>query len=161
MTGKDRPKEFATRAKSGHALETLRRAGTAVAPGAAKSTSAPEGEPAPELEGEWAMLSCVSGGLPLEEAYVKLGQRKAKGGKIKVIMAGQVVMQAKFAVDRSQRPMAINYVLKDGQSQHGIYELAGDILKVNFGSPGQPRPAEFVSTANDGRTLTVWRLVKR
>lgn len=161
MTGQDRPAEFATRPNSGLALETLRRAEKAVTARASKPAPALPCEPAPELEGEWAMISCVSSGEALEEGFVKLGQRKAKGNEITVLMAGRVIVQAKFTVDRSQNPMTIDYLLKGGRSQLGIYKLDGPTLTVNFSNPGQPRPTGFTSSAGDGRTLTVWRLVKR
>jgi len=161
LTGKDRPKEFATWPNSDLALETLRHVEKVVAPPETKSKSSLPLEPAPELEGEWAMISCVSSGEALEECFVKLGRRKAKGNEIAVLMAGNVIMQANFTVDRSQTPATIDYVLKDGRSQLGIYELDGQTLRVNFSSPGQPRPTRFTSSVGDGRTLTTWRLLKR
>jgi uncharacterized protein (TIGR03067 family) len=160
LSGKERPTEFASRPNSGLALETLRRAEKAAAARASKPAPEPHWEPAPELEGQWAMVSCVSSGQPLEERFVKLGRRKAKGNEITVLMAGKVIVQAKFTVDRSQNPMTIDYFLKGGRSQLGIYQLDGQTLKVNYSSPGQPRPTEFTTSAGDGRTLTVWRLIQ-
>jgi uncharacterized protein (TIGR03067 family) len=55
----------------------------------------------------------------------------------------------------------IDYVLKGGGFQHGIYDLEGKVLKVCFSSPGQERPADFKSVPGDMRTLTEWRLIKK
>jgi uncharacterized protein (TIGR03067 family) len=172
MTGKDRPKKFATAPGSGLALETLERVQPGAAPSpkvkaaksqpnAASPPATPAHEPVPELEGEWAMVSCVTSGQPLDEQFVKHGKRVAKGNNITVSMMGRVMMKARFTVDHSTQPNRIDYALSGGQEQQGIYELEGEMLKVNFSSPGQDRPADFSSSAGDGRTLTVWRLVKR
>lgn len=162
MQGKPQPKKFATSAGSGLALETLRR-GKASRP-AAKSvkTSLPEVslEPAPELDGEWAMVSCVQSGRALEESYLKFGKRVAKDNETTVTMAGQVQVKARYAVDRTKKPMTMDYFLAGGARQLGIYELDGKTLKVCFAKAGKERPREFVSVRGDGRTLTVWRLVK-
>jgi hypothetical protein len=40
-------------------------------------------------------------------------------------------------------------------------EWAADTHNVSFAGPGQPRPADFSSTAGDGRTVTSWRRLKR
>lgn len=166
LTGKDRPKKFATWTGSGLALETLQRARTH----RAKSTPASRAkepdrpfhlEPAPELEGEWAMVSCVSSGQTLDKQFVKMGKRVARGNEITVTMGPQVILKAKFTVDRSPNPMTIDYVLTSRQFQYGIYELEGESLKVNFSAPGEERPADFNSAAGDGRTLTQWRRVKK
>ena len=70
ITGKDRPKKFATKPGSGHALETLkreRRADSQHSGESEKRTQRPHDagnvhpEPAVELEGEWSMLKlCFS-----------------------------------------------------------------------------------------------------
>ena len=48
-----------------------------------------------------------------------------------------------------------------GLRQYGIYELSGNRLTLCFAAPGQTRPGEFGSAPGDGRTFTVWALVKR
>jgi uncharacterized protein (TIGR03067 family) len=118
-------------------------------------------EPAPELEGEWAMTSLVNSGEPLEEKWVRQGKRVCKGNDVTVTMAGQIQVQAKFTVDRSQEPNSIDYLLKGGRKQFGIYQLVNKNLKVIFSSPGSPRPADFSTAKGDGKTLTSWKLVKR
>jgi uncharacterized protein (TIGR03067 family) len=168
--GTMRPTRFATKKGSGFALETLRRAaGDAAASPVGKAgatrndaqgSPAPEFVPAPELEGEWEMLSMSNSGKPLPAAYVKQGKRVARGNRIAVLMAGHAVMEAQFTVDRSQRPHRIDYLLSSGQVQYGIYELNGKFLKAIFASPGAERPVDFESRAGDGRTLSTWKFVK-
>lgn len=170
MTGGPRPGAFATTPGSGYALETLRRGGVAAeSPAAAaakpaKATAvavpAPEGEPAPELAGEWSMTSCVIDGRPLEAEFLPMGKRAATATEVTVTMGPQVMLRAAYRVDRSAAPHHMNYTLahgpQKGKRQPGIYRWEGGALETCFAAPGSDRPAEFVSQKGDGRTLTRW-----
>ncbi len=160
MQGKRRPKKFATAAGSGLALETLKR-GKAVKAKKVVEIPLPDVplKPAPELEGEWVMVSCVQSGQALEARYLEFGKRVAKDNETTVTMAGQVMVKARYTVDRTKKPMTMDYFLAGGAKQLGIYELDGKMLKVCFAKAGKERPKDFASARGDGRTLTVWRLV--
>ena len=43
-----------------------------------------------------------------------------------------------------------------GKKSHGIYELAGNQLKMCYGSADKPRPTKFESAANSGYFLETW-----
>jgi uncharacterized protein (TIGR03067 family) len=163
--GSKRPAEFASKPGTGIALETLTRRKTStfrrVNSVAKSANSSTHLEPAPELEGEWAMTSLVSSGEAMERKWAQYGKRVAKGNELTVCMAGQVQVQAKFTVDRSKKPNTIDYLLKNGRRQYGIYELNGKDLKVIFSSPGSERPADFSTAKRDGKTLTIWTLVQQ
>jgi len=185
-TGGDRPTAFATASGSGLALETLQRGAAAKirdgrakaaktgderakaaktgdgrAKTAASAVPAPEGEPAPELAGDWCMGSCIIDGRPLETEFLGFGKRKATATEVTVTMGPQVMVSAAYRVDRSATPCHMNYVLAHGPNrgkvQHGIYRLEDGKLTTCFAPTGQERPAEFSSSAGDGRTLTVWQ----
>jgi uncharacterized protein (TIGR03067 family) len=176
VSGKSRPKKFATSPGSGLALETLHRAAAGAksakkAPSASKAKASPPAEaadpnfvPAPELDGEWAMVSCVMNGQALPQAFVKSGRRVSKGGAMQVLVSGQTMMTAQVSVNRSTQPMSMDYVCAagpaTGQRQHGIYALDGDSLKICFAALGDPRPTEFSSSTGDARTFAVWRRLK-
>jgi uncharacterized protein (TIGR03067 family) len=151
--GNERPREFAAPPGTGIALETLRRGPAADAPAA---SDAPVGDAAAELAGVWRALSLVRDGQALPESVLKYGKRTATASEVTVQFGPQVALQARYAVDRSRMPMTMDYVLADGQRQHGIWALEGGRLTTCFGAPGQPRPGEFAGTPGDGRTLAVW-----
>ena len=157
--GSERPKEFAAPRGTGIALETLRRQ---TAADAAEGTVAVEqlvavaGDSAAELAGEWIPLSLVRDGQELDKGMLKYGKRTATPGQVTVKFGPQVVLKAKYTVDRSRTPMTMDYVLADGRVQHGIWKFKDQQLTTCFGAPGQARPGEFESISGDGRTLTVW-----
>jgi uncharacterized protein (TIGR03067 family) len=155
--GGKRPARFATKAGTGHALQTLVRDGSAK-PARATKVAAPAGDAAPELEGEWAMESVIMDGQALPAAMAQWGRRIAQDGEVKVMMGPQTIVHAKFAVDRSHSPMWMNYVhVRGGASQLGIYKLEENVLTTCLGKAGGARPDGFASVAGDGRTLTVWK----
>ncbi len=157
--GSDRPKEFAAPPGTGIAVETLHRqtaAATADAPVAADTEAPAAGDSAAELAGEWVPLSLIRNGQALDKGMLKYGTRTATANEVTVKFGPQIVLQAKYLVDRSRTPMTMDYVLADGRTQHGIWALEDKRLTTCFGAPGQARPGEFASTVADGRTLTVW-----
>jgi uncharacterized protein (TIGR03067 family) len=171
-TGKNRPKQFATKSGSGFALETLKRAplvaktaSTAkVAPATtSKSTGASKNSsgPATELEGEWAMVSGVMDGVPMDNSMVQWVKRITHGNESAVVAGPQTMLRVEFTYDPSKSPKTIDYVnlvgANKGKSQQGIYDFDGSILRFCVATPGKPRPAEFASTRGDGRSFTTWK----
>jgi uncharacterized protein (TIGR03067 family) len=170
--GDARPKRFATRADSGLALEVLERvtgaarvssrpgklkqAASPAAPAIASSSGAPT-----EIEGEWPMVSAVIDGKPLAADMVKWCTRITRGNVTQILAGPQSMLDAEFTLDATRTPHHIDYVNRSGKNkgktQAGIYELAGDTLRICTGPPGGPRPREFRSEKGDGRSYTVWR----
>jgi uncharacterized protein (TIGR03067 family) len=157
--GGERPTKFASPSGAGVALETLQRQ----TPRHAQAAPVPMGEAglvigefSYDMVGQWKPLSVVRDGQPVDNALLKIGRRIATVDRVTVKFGAQVVVQAVFTVDRSPRPMTIDYFLDDGQKQLGIWQLEGDRLTTCMGAPGQPRPNGFTSVPGDGRTLAVW-----
>ena len=75
------------------------------------------------------------------------------------------MMEVEFTSDSSKSPKTLDYLnttgSNKGKNQYGIYEFEGDLLKICVSAPGGARPADFTTTPGDGRTLTVWSLVKK
>ena len=170
--GTERPRKFATKPGTGIALETLERKPSAK-PRATKAArpavpieedAIGDGTPA-EIEGDWAMLSGVFNGQPLQADWVKFCKRITRGNVTTVVAGPQTMLKARFTLDTSKTPKAIDYVnlhgSHKGKSQLGIFERQGNELKVCVSAPGKPRPNDFSSKRGDGRNCTVWKFEKK
>lgn len=161
VTGKTRPSAFATAPGSGLALETLRRDASTAAPEKNKRPVADVPfEPIAELQGEWSLVSLLLNGKPIDPHAIRYGKRIVKGDEMTLKFGRDLVTKAKMAADPTKCPKIMDYVhmagMMAGQSQQGIYELEGKILKICSSPPGQTRPPEFTATPENGRTLAVW-----
>jgi uncharacterized protein (TIGR03067 family) len=132
--------------------------------GAAGAQNANEKEMA-QLEGEWSMVSGEANGLSMPEATVKTGKRVAKDGETTITLGGQVYFKAKFSIDSTKKPKAIDYTMTEGPTKGkthlGIYELDGDTVKFCFAAPGKDRPTDFTAKEGSERTLSVWKRDKK
>jgi uncharacterized protein (TIGR03067 family) len=160
VTGKTRPSAFATAPGSGLALETLRRDASAAAPDTKIPVADVHFEPVAELQGEWSLVSLLLNGKPIDPGAIQYGKRVVKGDEMTLKFGRDLVTKAKMAADPTKWPKIMDYVhvagMMAGQSQQGIYELEGKILKICSSAPSQTRPSEFHATPENGRTLAVW-----
>ena len=65
---------------------------------------------------------------------------------------------ANIALDPATKSITLEFAdgpLK-GKKSHGIYELAGNQLKVCYGSVDKPKPTKFESPAGSGYFLETW-----
>ncbi|MCI0703945.1 MAG: TIGR03067 domain-containing protein [Planctomycetia bacterium] len=67
---------------------------------------------------------------------------------------------ANIALDEKASPKTITFEFAEGpfkgQKRHGIYELAGNQLKMCYGPTDKPRPTKFESPAKSGYFLETW-----
>jgi uncharacterized protein (TIGR03067 family) len=97
------------------------------------------------LAGVW-VIAQLSGNAP--PADVALVLTVADDGGYVATVNGKVEERGTIRVDRTKKPMTLDFVIADGSSagktQLGVYELAGDTLKMALATPGAPtRPADF------------------
>ena len=161
--GTTRPQRFAAEPGTGIAVEVLQRgAAAAEAPADQFRLENVHFEPAPELAGEWSMVSGAFDGHPLDKNFVRMGKRVVKGSEMTVTFGREVYSKAKYTVDRSKTPVAIDIYNTEGANagklQYGIYEVNGNMLKLSLAAAGRGRPRDFTSTPGDGRTVVVWTL---
>jgi uncharacterized protein (TIGR03067 family) len=157
VTGKTRPKAFATKPGSGLALETLLRQTGASADDRKKAALK-------ELQGTWSLVKCVKDGQAMPEEFARTGARLVKGNETTVLFGKEVFLKAAFTLGVTSEPATIDYIVTageiQGEAQAGIYKLEGDIATYYLAPPGRPRPAEFTPRAGVGGTLTVWKRQK-
>ena len=113
------------------------------------------------LQGTWTMISGERDGQPFPPEYLTGSSRVARDDETTVTVMGQLFMRAKFTLDPSKTPKAIDYAINDGQyaglGMMGIYELDGDRVEFCLATPGRERPTGFVTKPDDGQTMTVWK----
>lgn len=113
------------------------------------------------LEGEWSMVSGEASGFRMPKDMVDSGKRVAKNGETTISFGGQVYFKAKFTIDPTKKPKAIDYQMTEGptkgKTQRGIYEVKGDTVTFCFAAPGQDRPMDFTAKEGSQRTLSVWK----
>jgi len=114
-----------------------------------------------KIEGQWSMVSGEANGQAMPDAMVKTGKRVAKDGETTITIGGQLYFTAKFTIDPTKSPKAIDYLMTEGPTKGkthlGIYELNGDTLKFCFAAPGGDRPNDFTAEEGSERTLSVWK----
>jgi uncharacterized protein (TIGR03067 family) len=117
-----------------------------------------------QLEGEWSMVSGQANGAAMPEAFVNSGKRVATDGETTITFGGQVNFKAKFSIDPTKKPKAIDYTMTEGPTKGrthlGIYELDGDTVRFCFAAPGADRPTDFTAEEGSRRTLSVWKREK-
>jgi uncharacterized protein (TIGR03067 family) len=112
-----------------------------------------------KLQGEWIIVSMERDGQQMPKEQLEGFKRTVKGDEYTVTRNGETLAQGKYKLDPTKKPKAIDAMTKNQEGQdvtmQGIYEFDGDNYKVCFAMPGQPRPTEFKTSENSGRTLTV------
>jgi uncharacterized protein (TIGR03067 family) len=68
--------------------------------------------------------------------------------------------QMNIALDPTTTPKSITFEFAEGplkgQKRHGIYELAGNELKLCYGPIDKPKPSAFAAPEKSGYFLEVW-----
>jgi len=122
------------------------------------------------LQGNWKPLQCDYQGMPQMPAdqmkqvtvvfdkneYYLYFKDKDRNGQPKVLLLALLAV----SLDSSTSPKTITFEFKDGpfkgQKRHGIYELAGNQLKLCYGPSDKTKPTEFKSPVNSGYFLETW-----
>ncbi len=101
----------------------------------------------------------------MPEVMAKTMRRVVKDNETSVTMGGQAYFKATMTLDPTKAPRTMDYAMTEGptkgKTQLGIYEWEDGALRFIFASPGQDRPTDFTTKANDGRTFSVWKRVKQ
>ncbi len=115
------------------------------------------------MQGDWAAESMTISGQKLEDADAQALFRTVKGNAYTVFRFRKVSGKGTMKIDATKNPKTIDSTPDGGKVPMvaGIYTLEGDTLTVCNSQPGKPRPTKFVSDAESGTTLTVWKREKK
>jgi uncharacterized protein (TIGR03067 family) len=122
------------------------------------------------LQGNWKPLHCEFEGVSQmspevmkqvtvvfdkNEYYLYFKDKDAEGQPKALVLALLTV-----TLDPATSPKSISFEFKDGpykgQKRHGIYELAGNQLKMCYGPGDKPKPTEFKAPPSSGLFLETW-----
>jgi uncharacterized protein (TIGR03067 family) len=143
-----------------------------VSAGVARGANPQPADDLTALQGYWKPLQCEFQGVAQmtademtqitavydkSEYHLYFKEKEGdKGGKPRVYR----VALANVELDPTTSPKSITFVVADGpfkgQRRHGIYELAGNQLRLCYGPSERPKPTEFKSPASSGYFLETW-----
>ena len=122
------------------------------------------------LQGNWKPLHCEREGVSQmtpdvmkqvtvvfdkNEYYLYFKDKDGNGQPKAIVLA-----VLNISLDSTTTPRSIFFEFKDGplkgQKRHGIYELAGNQLKMCYAPADKPKPTEFKAPANSGYFLETW-----
>jgi uncharacterized protein (TIGR03067 family) len=177
LAGSSRPDQFAATKGSGHVLQHLRRTSARRPPNVTGGTPQPEPPPVSadredastfdvamtplmrRLEGEWIPVMLVIDGKPMPDEWLSFGSRITAGNEAKVVFGGQVMMRAKFRLDETMTPIAVDYLNLNGRQagtvSRGIMDWVGEEVRFHIAKPGASRPTDFNPSA--ATTLSQWK----
>jgi uncharacterized protein (TIGR03067 family) len=135
-------------------------------------SAAPAATDLDKIQGYWKPLQCElegKGQMPTElmkqvtvvydkseyHLYFKDSKTDAAGKPIVLRLA-----LANISLDPNTSPKSIVFEFADGplkgKKSHGIYELAGNQLKLCYGPVEKPKPTKFESPVGSGSFLETW-----
>jgi uncharacterized protein (TIGR03067 family) len=116
------------------------------------------------MKGTWKAVSGEEDGKAVQEDDAKKFKLVVDGDKYTFTVEGVSEEQGTIKLDPSQKPRAIDVMILSGddkgKSQHGLYEVEGDTLKLCFTPPGRERPKELAGKEGTNATLFVFKRQK-
>ena len=117
-----------------------------------------------KLQGTWNFVSLEVEGAKLPEAMLSGSKIIIKDDNFTSISAG-VTYEGKIKVDISKTPKTLDLIFTDGpekgRTSFGIFDLAGDDLKICLSLAGSTRPTEFASKAGSGFAFEILKRDKK
>jgi uncharacterized protein (TIGR03067 family) len=117
-----------------------------------------------KLQGTWILSELEINGERIPDEKIKGTTLTIKGARytVKVKDRSHAVT---IKLDPTRKPKAIDMYFPDGPElpklAKGIYEIDGDTFRLcRHQAAGEARPREFVTQANTGLFIVVWKRVK-
>jgi uncharacterized protein (TIGR03067 family) len=107
------------------------------------------------LQGRWVVTGAEHNGKPI--AALNGGVMTITGTAFEIRTARGNVLNGTLRLDASKRPFQMDLVHADGTVWEAIYEVAGDMLRLNYVEKGgkDPRPAAFLTSPTTEETIVV------
>jgi uncharacterized protein (TIGR03067 family) len=117
-----------------------------------------------KLQGTWVMVELEINGQRIPEEKLKDTTLVIKDDKY-ITRIKDKTHETTFNLDPSKDPKEIDMFFPDGVNapkvSKGIYRLDGDTFKLcRAQAPGEDRPRDFVTTADSGLFVVVWKRQK-
>jgi len=117
-----------------------------------------------KLQGTWIMAELEINGQQVPEEKRKDTILVIKDDKY-IIKIKDKTYETTFKLDPSKDPKEIDMFFPDGPNEpkvsKGIYRLDGDTFQLcRAQAPGEDRPRDFVTTADSGLFVVVWKRQK-
>ncbi len=117
-----------------------------------------------KFQGVWTFVSVETGGKVLPAEQFKGMTVTFAGDQYTVKKGDEVIQVATQKLDPSSSPKSMDVTVIDGLNKGavllGIYDIAGDTLKVCFDPEGKKRPTQFKG-AGGPQVLVVHKRVKK
>ena len=111
-----------------------------------------------ELQGTWKFISIGGNGTTKPPERIADMKVTISGQQFTTTKGGKIVEQATLVADLSKKTIDLTITEGEGKGQTilGVYELAGDTLRIATSEPGAVRPTEIVNRA--GLRQDFWEL---
>lgn len=113
-----------------------------------------------KLQGTWQLVEAVANGKKLSEEATKHFTICFSHNKMVSKNKDRITVDTTFTLQPEQNPKAIDIRI-DGDTGRGLYELAGDSLKLIHGEAGKSRPGQFESKEGSQLTLMVLKRLSK
>jgi uncharacterized protein (TIGR03067 family) len=113
-----------------------------------------------KMEGVWIAVSAERDGEKRSKDEIKDLKFTVKGDKWAINLDGQEY-QGTLKIDPTKTPKESDSIMEDGQIVKAIYEVENGHLKLCWRGPGEDRPKEFVSKADSGINLVIFKRSKQ
>lgn len=107
------------------------------------------------LQGRWVVTGGEHNGKPMTS--LNGGVMTITGTTFEIRTARGNLLKGTLRLDTSRQPFRMDMVHADGTEWEAIYEVAGDMLRLNYVEKGgkDPRPSAFTTSPASEETIVV------